>query len=141
MKHKLIKATLGLVAAITLIFAGFGAKTLADSFWSGHTDVESINAALDKINGQIQTKNKALADAKTALTDKQNELTTAQQNLTTAQQDLTNSKAQVTALQQQYNILKNQYDTDTSSLQQQIQQKITEGNEKVAAKQTELAAK
>ncbi|MFD1318870.1 hypothetical protein [Loigolactobacillus zhaoyuanensis] len=91
MKHKLLKVTLGVVAAVVLVFAGFGAKTLADNYWSGHADVDAINTALDKINGQLTAKNTALATAK-------NQLTQAQSDLTTAQQDLATSKAQVTAL-------------------------------------------
>ncbi|WP_406549254.1 hypothetical protein [Lacticaseibacillus paracasei] len=45
------------VVAAALMATGFGAKTLADSYWSGHTDVEAINNDIDTLASRVQAKN------------------------------------------------------------------------------------
>lgn len=38
------------------LFASIGMKTVAESFWAGHHDIEMINRNIDTLSNRIKTK-------------------------------------------------------------------------------------
>lgn len=104
------KLATSVVIALALFGAGTTAKAAYD--WSvGHADLQRTNSNIDTLVSRINGLKQ----------DKNN----AQQSIN----DLNNSIAN----------LQHQKDVEEASLQQQIQQKIQEGNDKVSAKQDELS--
>ena len=108
-----------LVLTFMLAMVGTGAigKSVADSFWVGHENMVQTSANIDKLTAKLQS----LKDSANAAN---NDLV-----------NLTNANKQ---LQSQYNDLATQKNNEEASLQQQIQEKIQEGNNKVAEKQKEV---
>ena len=103
------KLATSVVIAFVLLGAGTTAKAAYD--WSvGHADLQRTNSNIDTLVSRINSLKQ----------DKNN----AQQSIN----DLNNSIAN----------LQSQKEIEEASLQQQIQQKIKEGNDKVDAKQDEL---
>ena len=102
-----------LATSVVISLAIFGAGTTAKAAydWSiGHADLQRTNSNIDTLVSRINILKQ----------DKNN----AQQSIN----DLNNSIAN----------LQSQKETEQAALQQQIQQKIKEGNDKVSVKQDEL---
>ena len=103
------KLATSVVIALALLGSGTTAKAAYD--WSvGNADLQRTNSNIDTLVSRINSLKQ----------DKNN-----------AQQSINNLNNSITNLQKQK-------DTEEASLQQQIQQKIQEGNDKVTAKQNEL---
>lgn len=104
------------VAALALFGTGIGAKAAID-WLPGHQNIQATSDNIDKLVGRInELKGKSAA----------------------SQQQLVDMQNQLKAVQQQYTDLANQKNAEEHSLQQQIQQKIAEGQKAVAEKQKEV---
>lgn len=59
-------------AAVGVFFsAGLGVKSLAEDFWAGHTDVETINSSIDTLTNRINSKNQDISKLKSDLSQAQ----------------------------------------------------------------------
>ncbi|SUO88442.1 hypothetical protein [Streptococcus uberis] len=82
------KKIMQFILAITVtLFATVGMKTVAESFWDGHHDIEVINRNIDTLSNRIKTKNQKISDLNTSIS--------------TIKSDLVSQNSQVSALQQQ----------------------------------------
>lgn len=116
MKSIYKKSAIAVTVALVLGIGAVG-KSVADSFWSGHQNIVQTGVNIDKLTSRLQTL-------------------TQQANSTQGQIDSLNN--QLKAQQKQYSDLSSQKDSEEAGLQQQIQDKISEGNNKVAEKQKEV---
>ncbi|MDT2860214.1 hypothetical protein P7H71_00185 [Lactococcus lactis] len=117
-----------IVAATVGVFfsAGLGVKSLAENFWAGHTDVETINSSIDTLTSRIQEK---------------------KQNVVTLTNELGQARIAVSNFNDQLNIARQQLEQANHDKETQLQQKvdeinqrISEGNQRVAEKQREVDA-
>lgn len=69
------------------LFASIGMKTVAESFWAGHHDIEMINRNIDTLSNRIKTKNQKISDLNASIS--------------TLKSDIASQNSQVSALQQQ----------------------------------------
>lgn len=106
------------VAALALFGGGAGVSAYV-SWQGGHDNIQKTSENIDILVSRINDLKGKQGQAQQALADAQNQLK---------------------ALQQQYNDLANQKTTEEQDLQQQIQQKIAEGQKAVADKQKEVDA-
>lgn len=110
------KAVVTGTAVLAMFGAGAGAKAAID--WTvGHQNIQATSDNIDKLVKRINDLRGQSSQTQQQLTDLQNQL-----------------KAQ----QQQYQDLSNQKNNEEKQLQQQIQDKIAEGQKAVAEKQKEV---
>lgn len=116
--NKVKKVVLSGAAALAIFGSGIGAKAAID--WTvGHQNIQATSDNIDKLVSRINDLKGKASQNQQQLTDLQNQLKQAQQ---------------------QYTDLSNQKNTEEQALQQQIQQKIADGQKAVADKQAEIDA-
>jgi peptidoglycan hydrolase CwlO-like protein len=75
------------------VFSGrMGAKTLADYYWAGHSDIQAINSSIDTLSNRIQDKNKTIANLN-------NEINISEDNLDNKEKQVANLKQQLSQVE------------------------------------------
>lgn len=129
---KLTKTTIVSLGAVALLLGGAGVGYAASN-WQGHANKVLIQINLDKLANQL-SKNK------TDLTNAQQALQNANNSQTDLQNQLSQAKSDYKALQDQRTADQNSFNDQLAGKQAEIQQKIQEGNDKVADKQKKVDA-
>lgn len=127
LSHIKMKIKKIIIAATTfaIIFSTcIGIKSLADNYWTGHGEIQTINNNIDTLSNRVKSKNQVISDLN--------------QTIANLKSSVDSQSSQVNSLQTQLTQANVDKQNEINAKINEINTKIAEGNQKVADKQKEV---
>lgn len=121
------KVCVGVVGLVVLLFAGYGVKTAADGWWSGHYAVQKIDHNIETLSGGLKKRSsdlretqKSLRSEKKKRDDLEDELENKEEDIKEYAGSIARLKNELARLQDKNNALTNASAADKAKYQVQM---------------------
>lgn len=114
------KVCVGVVGLVVLLFAGYGVKTAADGWWSGHYAVQKIDHNIETLSGGLKKRSSDLKNEKKKRDDLEDELDDKEEDIKEYTRNIARLKNELARLQDKNNALTNASAADKAKYEAQM---------------------